>query len=969
MKSFLEYVAADILQKHGDNLADIAIVFPNKRASLFLNQHLAHLAGHPIWAPHYITISELFRSQSERTVADPIYSICTLFKAYCQHLQTEQTIDHFWSWGEIMLADFDDMDKNMGQARQVFQNIRDIHELDNIDYLTNDQRQLLKQFFDTFTDDHDSVLKQKFLGLWSHLEAIYHTFNQMLSEQGLAYEGALYREVAEKETLDLPYKKYIFIGFNVLQAVEQHLFMRLKKEHLAEFYWDFDEHYMADDGNEAGKYIRQYLADFPNELDSYDKEIYSNLHRQKDITYISASTEDIQARYITDWLREGNRLKDGERTAIVLADESLLKTAIHCLPKEAAMVNITIGYPLQQSPVVALVKAFIQLHTNMANTEEPAFTKHNVRTLLRHPYAYFFTDKAQELLDRIEEEKIFFPTPAQLCLDDTLAILFTPIEGDEFDKVRAIIGRLAGLLQAVGIKSRDVEDAFIQESIFRMFTICNRLKALVDDGTLYVEIATLQKLIDQIAQSTTMPFHGEPAVGLQIMGVLETRNIDFDHVLMLSAGEGNIPKGVSDTSLIPHSIRKAYGLTTVENKIAIYAYYFYRLMQRADDITLTYNNSTEDGHTGQMSRFMVQLMVEASWLNIKHKTLIAKQEPERGGLKDIQKDKDTMAALDALKTLSPSSLNKYLRCPVIFYYYKLKGLQQMEDEDVMDNRIFGNIFHKAAEIMYKEIMTTEGLVRPESINILLGKDDTKKSHKLRYRRIYEYVDKAFIEEYFKGKDTMRKPQFDGLQLINREVMVKYLIRLLEADLQLAPFTILGLEQEIGFNNVAFTSGGQERTIGIHGYIDRLDQINSSDGGQRIRVVDYKTGHKEPKVINAIEEIFDPANIKGHSDYYLQTMLYSSLIRHGHRLNRANLPISPSLLYIQHSANAAECELRIGKDRILDIDDYREEFMEKIRELLGEIFDPSQPFSPTPYRERCQACEFWQMCKNNREQDS
>lgn len=965
MKSFLEYVAEDILQKHGDDLTNIAIVFPNKRASLFLNQHLARLAGHPIWAPHYITISELFRSQSERTVADQIYSICTLFKAYCQHLQTEQTIDHFWSWGEIMLTDFDDLDKNMGQAKQVFQNIKDIHELDSIDYLTKDQRILLKQFFETFTDDHDSVLKQKFLGLWSHLEDIYHTFNQMLSKQGLAYEGALYREVAEKEELNLPYKKYIFIGFNVLQAVEQRLFMRLKRELLAEFYWDFDEHYMNDEGNEAGKYIRQYLADFPNELDSYNQEIYSNLKRQKNITYVSASTEDIQARYITDWLREGNRLKDGERTAIVLADESLLKTAIHCLPKEAKNLNITIGYPLQQSPVVALVKAFIQLHTNMANTDGVAFTKHNVRTMLRHPYAYFFTEKAKELLDKIEEEKIFYPTPEQLCQGDTLRIIFTPIVGDDFERVATVIGRLVELLQAVGIKSRDVDDAFIQESVFRMFTICNRLKALVDEGTLYVEISTLLKLIDQIAQTTTMPFHGEPAVGLQIMGVLETRNIDFDHVLMLSAGEGNIPKGVNDTSLIPHSIRKAYGLTTVENKIAIYAYYFYRLMQRADDITLTYNNSTEDGHTGQMSRFMVQLMVEASWLKIKHKTLIAKQEPERGGMADIAKDEDTMATMNNIKALSPSALNKYLRCPVSFYYYKVKGLQQVEDEDVMDGRIFGNVFHKAAELMYKEIMTSDGLIRPESIDILLGKGNEKKQRKLRYHKIYEYVDKAFVEEFFRFKDNTRKPQFDGLQLINREVIVKYLIRLLEADRKLAPFTILGLEQEIGFNEVKFHVEDDERSIGIHGIIDRLDKITEGTG-QRIRVVDYKTGHKEPKVMNSVEEIFDPGNIKGHSDYYLQTMLYSSLIRNKHKLNKANLPVSPSLLFIQHSTNTTECELAIGKERVLDIEDYREEFIDKIKELLGEIFNPNVAFSPTPYRERCQTCEFWQMCKNNRD---
>lgn len=963
MKSFLEYVAEDILMKHGNNLSDIAIVFPNKRASLFLNQHLARLAGKPIWSPHYITISELFRSQSELTVADPIMSICMLYRAYTEYIDTEQSIDHFWSWGQIMLADFDDMDKNMGVPERVFKNIQDLHELDSVDYLTEDQRRLLKQFFQNFHDDIDTELKRKFLNLWCHLESIYRSFNHLMKSEGLAYEGALYREVAEKEELNLKHKKYIFIGFNVLQQVEQTLFKRLKREGKAEFYWDFDEYYMKNEGNEAGKYIREYLSMFPNELDSHNKEIYCNIDSKKDVSYLSASTEDIQARYITDWLREGNRLAKGERTAIVLADESLLKTAIHCLPKEVEQVNITIGYPLNQSPVASLVKAFIQLHNNPVNSNSDTYPVQFVMNILRHPYAHFISDKVMDLQESIREDRYFFLKPEQLYADEALEMIFRPIDDENGDRLMGIIGRLAEVLEMTGMKSKDMGDAFLQESVFRMYTIANRLRALVESGVLNVELSTLTKLLDQITQSTTMPFHGEPAVGLQIMGVLETRNLDFDHVLVLSCGEGNLPKGVNDTSLIPHSIRKAYGLTTVENKIAIYAYYFYRLIQRANDITLTYNNSTEDGHTGQMSRFMVQLMVEAEELEIKHKSLIVRQEPKHRQIVPIKKDEEVMKLMAGIKHMSASAINKYLRCPLSFYYNKVRGLQQLDDDELLDNRIFGTVFHKAAENMYENIKSADGLVTKEVIALLLNEGKKQEKH-LRYKHLYDFVDEAFRTDFFHITDPTRKIEYNGLQLINREVIVKYLIRLLKADQLLAPFTIIGLEESLRNKYIDYEVNGEKRSMPIVGFIDRLDKIIDPETGcERIRVVDYKTGRNKPGKMGSIEQIFDPASIKEHSDYYQQTFLYSILLHNDRKVNPTNIAVSPALLYIQHSENDGnDIELKLNGEKVTDIAVYKDEIIEQEQMLMSEIFNPEIDFTPTPHRERCMNCEFFNMCR-------
>ena len=521
MKSFLAYVAEDIIQKYGTDLSRTAVVFPNKRASLFLNEHLARLTnGKPLWSPAYITISELFRQQSSLTVADPIKLVCDLHKSFCLHTGSDETLDKFYGWGQLLISDFDDIDKNMADAERVFANLRDIHELDDLSYLTDEQRQLLKHFFSHFTEEHETELKQRFLRLWSHFTDIYHDFNERLAQQGLAYEGALYRSVVtnNQETItNNSYDRYLFVGFNLLQKVEQQLFSQLQKEGKARFYWDFDDYYMQQ--HEAGRFIASYLSYFPNELDSQREDIYKNFQQPKDITYLAAPTEHIQARYVSKWLRDQQRYKDGRRTAIVLCNEQLLPTVIHCLPDEVEKVNITTGYPLSQTPVASFIQRYYDMVLGGNSTRL-------VRAFHRHPYARFVED-GQPLLTML----------------------------------RAI---------AQGAKE-EITDPLFQESLFRAYTLVNRLNALVESGDLQVSDTTLQRLVNQLIQQTTIPFHGEPAEGLQVMGVLETRNLDFEHVLLLSCNEGNMPKGVNDSSFIPHSIRQAYELTTVENKVSIYA--------------------------------------------------------------------------------------------------------------------------------------------------------------------------------------------------------------------------------------------------------------------------------------------------------------------------------------------------------------------------------------------------------------
>ena len=912
MKSFLEYVAEDILQKYGTNLSRVAVVFPNKRASLFLNEHLARQAQRPIWSPAYITISDLFRQQSNLKVADPILSVCLLHQSFCAITGSTETLDKFYGWGQLLLSDFDDIDKNMADADQVLANLRDIHELDDLSYLTDEQREMLQRFFSNFTEGHPTQLKERFLHLWSRMADIYHDFRQRLESQGLAYEGMLYRQVVEDLTVGsdsvaaypsaFPYDTYLFIGFNLLQKVEQRLFSLLRKEDKARFYWDFDHYYAS---SEAGQYISRYLGDFPNELDIERTDIYDRFRQPKHISFVSASTENIQARYVSTWLQDENRIEAGRRTAIVMCNEALLPTVIHSLPTQVQKVNVTTGYPLSQTPVASFIQLWFEIQ--MQGT-----TPRLMRTLRRHPYAKY--------------------------LDEELLT----------SHLSPLTSHLKTIAQKGNTDHQD--DPLFQESLFRAYTLVNRLNDLMNEGVLNVTMNTMQRLVGQVIQQTSIPFHGEPAEGLQVMGVLETRNLDFDHVLLLSCGEGMMPRGVNDSSFIPHSIRKAYQLTTVENKVGIYSYYFHRLLQRASDVTILYNNSTEGGQRGEMSRFMLQLMVEYPH-PIRHCSLSSGQQSVRWQPQPIAKPQNFSLFTFHSSLLSPTAINTWLRCPLRFFYRYVGGLQEPEvpdDELELDNRIFGNVFHRAADLLY--------------------------------HRLPQYVDKSILQHLLRNKQELERavdeafhlemphlPQ-SGLYIIQREVIVQYLRQLVTLDLRQAPCRILGLEIDVFRPLSPLTSHPSPLKIG--GRIDRLDLVDEDTPNERIRVVDYKTGARQLKPLPDVDAIFLPQNIHNHSDYYLQTLLYADIVQtslpsltsHLSPLT-SHLPVSPALLFIQH-ANAADYDptLCFGRNPINDIASYSQRFNELLGQTIGEILSPEIPFRPTNDLQVCASCPFAPLCR-------
>ena len=981
--TFLHFVAKDVLAKHGQDLDKIAVVFPNKRASIFFNRELYQEAGHALWSPKYITISELFREHSELQVPDPITLVFQVYNVFCDITGSDETLDHFFSWGQLMLADFDDIDKNEVDPDKLFIDLQAWEEMSDFSFLTDAQRLSLEEFFHTMMQD--SQLQRRFKNIWEHLGGIYHELHQRLEKQGLAYEGMLYREVIDQENLDFQYDTYIFVGFNLLQKVEQDLFRRLKMEGKAEFYWDYDVNFIDED---AGKYIKQYLDIFPNQLNNNlasvgidPSEVFDNMKSPKEICMISAPTEEIQARYVAQWLSENDRIKDGNRTAIVMADENLLPSVIHSLPGDIQNVNVTTGFPLNASEVSVLVDALIALQLKGLTNDHRHFRLQYINRVLLHPYAQYLSDDCKTLASQLNSNHRYYPSIKELTdgFDDSLSLLFQPLEAKE--GTLPLLSWMTDLLKIIGLNTRSIRNDLLHQSIFSMYTLLNRLDDIMsvniqkngsqDDrrideksGKQLVSIYIVQRLMQQVIQSTAIPFHGEPAIGTQIMGVLETRNLDFEHVILLSCNEGKLPKNINDASFIPHSIRVGYGLTTVENKVAIFAYYFQSLIQRAHDVTLLYNNATDDGQKGEMSRFMLQLMIKSyGTQHIKRYTLTAGQNQSSRLCQAKTKTEEVMKVLHDMKSISPSALGQYMRCPLQFYYNSICQLHQQDEDNIdeIDNTMFGDLFHRSAELIYKQLSQQQTTITKDMILSVL-KDPSF---------LERIIDQAFREKLFQADERQFVPQYNGLQMLNKNVIRLYLQRLLHLDAAWAPFDILALEESF-YDKVSFEVNGLQHCLNIGGKVDRIDKVNQ-DGKNIVRIVDYKTGRPLTSLPADVKDVFNIDNIDTkHTNYYLQTMLYAGVVKYGANSYKKvgqmrQQGVAPALLFIRQASNETYNPVlsfavgRGSRETLDDISTVWPEFLDQLKQLLAEIFNPELDFMPTAHTERCDNCPYREIC--------
>ena len=963
METFLQLVAQDLYKKTGNDLSRTVVVFPNKRASLFFNEQLAAQSDRPLWSPTYVSISDLFRQLSPWKAGDPIRLVCELYRVFREETKSEETLDDFYFWGELLISDFDDVDKNLVDADRLFGNLQDLKNIMDIpDYLSQEQEEAIQEFFRNFSIEKRTELKEKFISLWDKLGDIYRHYRKRLAELGIAYEGMMYRQVMEElDTQRLDYDRYVFVGFNVLNRVEQAFFLRLQEAGKAWFYWDYDVFYTLRPSeanppykHEAGEFILRNLKLFPNQLPESCLDVMS---RPKQIRFLSAPTENAQARFLPQWMK-GLELPEGaqqKENAVVLCNEAMLVPVLHTLPEEVKDVNITMGFPLAQTPVYSYINALTELQTDGYRADSGRYVYEAVMAVLKHPYVRQLSAEAEKLERRLTKDNRFYPLPSELKADAFLEQVFTPQNGQ-----KALCSWLTERIKDVSVlyrnepeeEEKDIFGQLYRESLFKSYTLVNRLLNLLETGELEgVRTGTLKRLMNRLLTAANIPFHGEPAIGMQVMGVLETRNLDFKNLIVLSLNEGQLPKAGGESSFIPYNLRKAFGMTTIEHKNAVYAYYFYRLMQRAENVTLMYNTSTDGLNRGEMSRFMLQFLVE--WPHeIRREYLEAGQSPQAERTIRVEKTEEMVERMCQRYNVekhpkaffSPSALNTYLDCRLRFYYRYAAGLKLPEEVTAeIDSALFGTIFHRSAELVYTELTEHGKEIRKEDLERLL-KNEVK---------LQGYVDRAFKEEFFHVPEE-EQPEYNGTQLIHARVIASYLRQLLRNDLNYAPFSMEGMEQEVKEVMEIDTPAGKLK-IQIGGTIDRMDSKDDT-----LRIVDYKTGGA-PKTPENIAQLFTPA--EGRPNYIFQTFLYAAIL-----CRKQAKKVAPALLYIHRAAQDTYSPViemgaaRQPKQPVNNFSFYEDEFRERLQQLLEEIFSLHTPFDQTEQTRQCEYCDFRRLCR-------
>lgn len=938
---FLEEIVEAVLNQHADSTDEITIVFPNRRAGLFFQKYLAAKITKPIWSPKIVSIEDFIKGLSPLKSADKLELIFELYKVFRKLNKSDEEFDRFFYWGNIMLQDFDELDKFLVDPDLLFKNLAHVKNIENsLDYLQEDQKKLINDFWKSFGEKLSSHQKG-FLAIWDNLLQTYHQFKTILSEKGIAYNGMIYRNVAQdlqNGELGSDIEKVIFAGFNALSKSEESIITWFVKEVKGEVYWDADDYYLQDNKQEAGKFLREMK--FGNQvLRKSFKESYGNAFSEskKKIEVISVASDVGQAQHASFLLDSVGQLD--ENTALVLPNNELLFPLLHALPPGVEKLNITMGYPLASSTIYGFLDALIDLQLRAEG--KSVFHFRSVLSVLRHPVmAGIKDDQIIKIEKDINQNNTIWIFRKIFDVDHLVLNLIFNESGEHISIY---------LMEILRFLAEENDDEVEREFFFQFYTLLNRLNEFIQNNSLKISKQAFQKLFRQMVQAERLPFEGEPLLGLQLMGILETRNLDFENIIVLSMNETLIPPAPKNTSFIPYSIRKVFDLPFVDHQDAMYAYIFYRLVQRAENIFFIYNATEETGKSGEVSRFVRQLEHETD-LNIIHKTVSSEVTIEDPHVISIWKNEQILESLYRFtsekkfeKRFTPTALNTYLDCKLKFYFkYVLELYEQEEISEEVDPMVFGNILHHVMEELYLPF-DVEGkrTVNPDDI------PDMEK-------KVTEAIEKEFSKQ-FGSEDPHFK--FEGQNLLAREIIQKMVVKVLKFDKQRTPFKILGVEADDkkGYVlNLKIEIDGESVAIGMKGIIDRIEQKDDI-----IRIVDYKTG-KDDKNFLDILSLFDTEN-KQRNKAVFQTFFYGLLYLnspYGHD----EFPIQASLFNIRDLFKSDFSPLiQCKKNDVYDIRIYLEEFRTLLNALLEEIFDKEISFTQTDDEKKCGYCPYVGIC--------
>jgi len=959
MKSFLYETAEDIIKNNSNNLQNCLLIFPNKRTKYYFRRYYAQIIGKSSRPPKMTEIGKLIREITGFEDAEKLTLVFELFRVF-QKYDNRYSFDAFYRIGEIILSDFNEIDAWLVDPQQIYRNIKDLKEIDaHFDWLTDEQKKLLSDFWKNFLTEKSSKEKEMFIGLWNLLPKVYASFFSRLKNKKIAYNGMIYKILSDMIDADEMkpgnYHKIIFIGFNALNKAELKFFRYFKKQGNTQFFWDADNYYFVDKKQEAGDFIRKNFFDL--QLKSFD--FPNNFIQNKQIDIIGTSLNINQAKLLHPIL--ANKNKDFiENTAIVTADESMLFPVLSALPGTVESINVTMGYSFKFTPLYNFIVRFLKMHLFAEKHKSKNLYFKDVLNILKHPYIKEYNSALSEkMISLINEKKMIYINPENLLLEEDNKLMRLIFFADKKEKNSQIF--LDNLLNILFVffdknKIERENNSLKNEYIFRAYKKIKRFREILIENNETLSLKLSSEILIQILKSDNIPFESESNEGLQIMGLMESRNLDFKNVIILGVNEGNLPKISRAPTFISQSLRYTFNLPLIKHQDAVFAYFFYRLLQRAENITLIYNDLVNDANSGEMSRFILQLLYESDF-QITHRHVndeIVIRNRERI---EIEKDNRIFEKLNRYiiqseesgteaNAFSASALNTYLTCSLKFYFKYLAGIKEADkSEDELSPAEFGSILHSVTEQIYRDLTSdkTNETISKEMINKKLSETE-------------KYVFEAF-KNYFKNNSNYSS---EGIQIVIQNVLNAYVKTILRYDESYAPFKIISLEKENFYNTLLdIKINSQNKKVKLFGIIDRIDKKEGI-----FRIIDYKSGSR-PKGIISIENLFD-GSYNNRDSHAFQALFYTLIL--SENKDFSGLKVRPSLYYARLMNRTDFSDTLVINDNSVKLaldenvtEKILPDFKEKLTKLIEEIFDINSSFKMTDDVKKCEYCEFYKIC--------
>ncbi len=976
---FLSRVADVYLANERGNLIDYCFVFPNKRSGVFFRHYLAKaLEGSPLVMPGIMTISEMTADFSDMVEATRFEQLFILYNEYRKLSDDVPTFDQFLFWGDMLLSDFNDVDRYLVDPHQLFVNVKRLREI-NSTYLTEDQLDVIRRYWgenraeqdiDRFwshirPDAAEGDVQGKFLKLWEVLDPLFFNFKKQLEKHGLCTQGMYSRNAVERlrsmPSGELPFRRYIFVGFNVLSVSEIKIFELLKVRGIADFYWDFNSPAYALRGNKAVRFLENNVREFPSIYNTGEEPITEFPHIT--ITGVPSRIGMVKAagNVLAQWVKDNEITNPSNAidTAVVLPEENLFIPMIHSVPTEITAINVTMGFPVRHTPIASFVSKIISMHirARVIKGSDVLYYYEDVREVVTHPVLRAIAPEECDGILAAMTEKRLYNIPATLLTEKWPATnyIFAPVlNQNDMEEVYGYCHRLVtSLLDAVKEHRDDKIEVYFMQGYLAAL---EELKQACDTWGISMKELTFFILLERAVASASINFAGEPLKGLQVMGVLETRALDFDNIIMLSMNERIFPRKHYTRSFIPDALRRGFGMATEDFQESIYAYYFYRLIARARNVSLFYDARTVGGKSSEISRYLSQLLYLFPAAKALHRMATFDNPEVKETPIVVPKKPDTLKRLDAFRAgasekryLSASAINSYINCPLSFYLQYIEGIN-LDDEvmDYMDSSTYGTIVHQVAQWLY------EREAKARNVKELFV--DTQLIDKWLDNR--QPLDSLIIESvnlnYNKLGEGNLTP-LTGEAHILADIIKIFIRKMLEEDKKFTPFIFMKSEELI-IDTMDIAPG---LTVNIKQYIDRVDRVNiSNPDGSVIRLIDYKTGG-DNTVFTKIDQLFDN-KITDRRKAVLQLMFYCNAYAKKHNYKG---PIQPIIYLFKTISTKGITPIKYGKQDLLNYldGDLNDEFMKRFNETIVDIFDPDKPFIQAPDEHSCQFCNFKAIC--------